>query len=397
MVIIFLNYAVLKEQTNNKAVSAPANEMALGIINILEKEWRENFHSIRVMPIQIFPTSKKFLFKKNNYQSILKKNEHPISFINFPIIKQIIIMLKVSLIIFFLLFKNRNQKNIVITVNSNAIFSLPLFLTFLFKKTERVCYLSDMPFEARKRKNILKEASRLFDNQIRISSLKIYEHVICFVKATTDKFAKGKRILIIDHIFDEKSYLETKNRLQVINNNDFNIVYTGSLNNYYRIKELISSLKYLPDNYKLYLYGKGEYEEYVKEQAIKDPRIIYGGFQSTKDIPEIQKSASLLIVLLRTDMDISKYAIPSKIVGYLASGTPILTSKANSIPEKYIPYLNFTDDSNPESIAKKILFLSKEGREKSLIKSKQANDFIFNVCNWRLQEKQIVSFIKNIF
>jgi len=397
--IIYIGYVVPEEEVEkNQAVSAPANAMGLGILKSLFDEFGDSLYSINIKPVAGYRRSKTLFVKRTKEILFDGFTTFSVGFVNLPLIKQVTIILSIAMRMAILLWSLRTcHKVLVITVNSNAIVSIPVYLTKVIKKTTKICYMSDYPLQNARTKNPFRNLGIACDNFIRKRSLKMYQASITFVKKCADYFMPAKPTLVIDHIFDERGYRERLEANVSAQEGVVRIVYTGSLNENYRIQEMMECIEYLPSNYMLEFYGKGPLMNTVAKFAKNNPRVKYCGFLLPKDIPFVQMNASILITLLRSDLPLSEFAIPSKIVGYLASGRPVISSRAESIPEKYRKYLNFVDSEEPKDIATKILEITHKNRYLEFErKALQARDFIYGECNWNIQTEQIVRFISSL-
>ena len=62
-----------------------------------------------------------------------------------------------------------------------------------------------------------------------------------------------------------------------------------------------------------------------------------------------------MLLNIRNDEDIyTKYSFPSKMVEYLLSGTPLLTTKLSGIPDEYYDYCYTTTTRDAQKIADQI-------------------------------------------
>lgn len=151
---------------------------------------------------------------------------------------------------------------------------------------------------------------------------------------------------------------DNNSSLHFINDNDdFIIMYAGGLYEKFGVKKLIDAIDYLTDKkIKLYLYGEGDLVDYINHKSRLDSRIQYRGIKSSQEIFELEKQASLLINCRPTGDEFTKYSFPSKIIEYMSSGTPVLTTRLAGIPGEYYPYLFFIDksDENALGIASRI-------------------------------------------
>ena len=75
-----------------------------------------------------------------------------------------------------------------------------------------------------------------------------------------------------------------------------NIVYTGTLDVKYGIKELVDAFSSLSNNdIRLIICGRGDGEVYIKNKSKYDNRIIYKGAVTNSEAREIQRKSYFLV------------------------------------------------------------------------------------------------------
>ena len=124
--------------------------------------------------------------------------------------------------------------------------------------------------------------------------------------------------------------------------------------------------------------------------------IKYYGYVSNEEVIELEKKATLLCNVRNTNMEYTKYSCPSKVLEYLASGTPVYSTKLMGIPEEYKKYVFWCDEPNLGNISsdlKNILNLPSEVLNKKGI---EAQRFMLKEKNSIAQAKKILDFIKKI-
>lgn len=179
--------------------------------------------------------------------------------------------------------------------------------------------------------------------------------------------------------------------------NNRTILYTGNIDERYGIKTLLKAFSLIKDkNYRLWIRGNGNTKNDIIEAAKSDSRIIYYEEMSRKKILELQKKATVLINPVSTTKEFTKFFFPSKIMDYMASGTPTISTKILGIPEEYYNYLYIADNDDAEGLKKIILQVcSKEQIELNEF-GKRASQFIFDNKNPIVQVKRIYDMINKL-
>lgn len=167
------------------------------------------------------------------------------------------------------------------------------------------------------------------------------------------------------------------------------IMYGGGLYDFENIRTLVGAFKKIKNTEaKLVLYGNGPLVNFVKEESKKNTRIHYGGVLSHDQFLDRIKQAYLLINP-RQPSDIGDYTFPSKIMEFLASGTPTLMYRVGGIPDEYYNHCIELKGYSEEELATcidKALGLSID--QLNLI-GQDANKFILELKNPQKQVEKI--------
>jgi glycosyltransferase involved in cell wall biosynthesis len=116
----------------------------------------------------------------------------------------------------------------------------------------------------------------------------------------------------------------------------FDIAYSGGLTRAYGVDRLVRAVRALPDpRIRLLLYGRGDLEPWLREQALADPRIQAPQFVPREALAQRLRAARLLVNPRPVGQDLARYGFPSKLLDYLACDVPVLTTALPGIPAAY--------------------------------------------------------------
>jgi len=191
------------------------------------------------------------------------------------------------------------------------------------------------------------------------------------------------------------SDLLSKPLIDVVKVTPRKVMYAGGLHERYGLKILVEAFIKLPFNdIQLLIYGMGPFAEDLKKYARKDNRIVYGGIISNEEIVRKEQSAYILVNPRPTHEDFTKYSFPSKNIEYMASGTPLLTTRLPGMPIDYYPYIYLfkNEDVNGYYTALwEVLSLPATDLQN---KGMSARKFIADHKNNLYQTKRIIDFIE---
>lgn len=168
-----------------------------------------------------------------------------------------------------------------------------------------------------------------------------------------------------------------------------NCVYAGGLHKKYGIETLVKAfiLADVPNSL-LHIYGDGDFAPELRQ--ITNEHIHYHGIVPNSEVVAAEIASTLLINPRPTTEEFVKYSFPSKNMEYMASGTPVLTTKLPGMPEEYKGYVYIFDDATVQGMAKtirEVLSLPTKGLYR---KGKAAKEFVLNEKNNICQAHKIL-------
>lgn len=324
-----------------------------------------------------------------------KSIDYCVGFVNIPLIKHIS--------------KYRNcYKKIceLIEIEDDAIiFIYGIHSPFLkaiyeLKKTRpnfKTCLIvPDLPQFMSESRNIIYRFLKYLDSIVINRYLKRIDSFVLLNDNMLDFIDVGKRPWVrVEGIFNSTT-TTTKSKLVEKETNKA-ILYTGNIDERYGIKTLLDAFDLIEEkNYRLWIRGNGNTKNFILESTKNDSRIKYFEEMSREELLDLQKKATVLINPLPTNEEFSKYNFPSKIIDYLASGTPTISTKLLSIPEDYYNHIYFAEQDDPKGLKETILKVCNKNQSELDDFGKKASSFIFENKNSRAQVKIISEMIDKL-
>ena len=172
------------------------------------------------------------------------------------------------------------------------------------------------------------------------------------------------------------------------------LLYAGGVSRQYGLPQLVEGfLKADLPNAQLHIYGPGDYVEELK--TIDDPRVVYGGMLLSSQIVEKEQTATLLVNPRPTGEEYVKYSFPSKTMEYMASGTPVLTTRLPGMPKEYYPHVYFIEEETADGIAAALSQVMGESDEALFEKGELARAFVLDLRNNVVQASKILKMLKD--
>ena len=174
------------------------------------------------------------------------------------------------------------------------------------------------------------------------------------------------------------------------------VFYAGGVSKQYGLGHLVEGFRManLP-NAKLHIYGPGDYVKELKEIAESDDRVFYGGMLMNSQIIEKEMDATLLVNPRPTNEEYVKYSFPSKNMEYMASGTPVLTTKLPGMPREYETHVYLIEEETDAGVAAALTAALSHSEEELFQKGREARAFVLEQRNNVVQAAKILEMLKN--
>lgn len=385
------------EQINNnskeKASVAPVNYETMLAKGLVENG--AELEALSVAAVAAYPHS---IYKKINTKNEIIENSISIQwipFVNIQGIKQYTIQRNTKKMLKKWLEKNKNvEDKIVLMYSIYPPYSKPAIS--LCKKYG--CHLSsvitDLPeymYSWKKMRGLKGFYSKKLSQQMLELQGQCDSYVL-FTKPMATRMKIENKPYLVSEGFSDSTVFSDINVTDKYKKKT--IVYGGNLSNLYGIKNLVDAFMLADLDAELHLYGAGRDTSYIKECVRKDDRIKFMGRVSRKDLLVALKRAHLLVINKPTDDDYSNYSFSSKILEYMASGTPLLTTRVGGMPEEYYKYCYFIDDESLNGLARTIettVTLSENILQR---KGELAKKFADSEKNYKVMTEKILQFFK---
>ena len=173
------------------------------------------------------------------------------------------------------------------------------------------------------------------------------------------------------------------------------VMYAGGLYEKYGLKMLTEGfIKANIEDAKLVYYGDGSYVEEYKKKCEKYSNLEYGGIVPTEIVVAEELRASLLVNPRFTTEEFTKYSFPSKNMEYMASGTPLLTTKLPGMPSEYYRYVYLFDKETVDGYAEAIRKALSHTEQELRLFGYNAKQFVLQNKNNVQQGIRVLQFLK---
>ncbi|OQC68445.1 MAG: Glycosyl transferases group 1 [Verrucomicrobia bacterium ADurb.Bin006] len=177
---------------------------------------------------------------------------------------------------------------------------------------------------------------------------------------------------------------------------DFVIMYAGGLLRSYGVGLLLRAFESLPDHCRLWIFGSGEMREEIQAAAAVDARIVYWGFVSNAEVVRRFQEASVLVNPRPSTNDFTLYSFPSKVLEYMGSARPVVSTRLAGIPEEYFQHIIPLDEETPEGLASLLTTLSKMPKEELDSIGQRSQEFVLRSKSIEVQGSRLREFLQRV-
>lgn len=349
--------------------------------------------SLSTIPVTQSSHKKRVWSKKNEFEGGILY--HYPTFINLVIIKHIMVFIYTFFYILPFAFFKRNK--IFLCINSlDYSMAAGALCASKLVKIKSIGIVTDLPHLIQRTLNVSK-LSFLEKNSNNLFNLTInWFDALVLLTSQMNKVInkKARPYCIIEGLVDiNLKYTRTHRRKEYPRI----IMYSGGLFETYGIKLLLDAFTNLPfKDIQLSIYGKGDMEKEIIDYCKKDNRILYHGLVSNEKIVEEQQYATLLVNPRPSKEEFTEYSFPSKNIEYMASGTPVLTTRLRGIPKEYEENVFMFDQETIEGFEKTLRHILSLPANILARKGQRAREFVLNHKNNKTQVEKVINLIKGI-
>jgi glycosyltransferase involved in cell wall biosynthesis len=329
---------------------------------------------------------KKLFFKcereqVNNIQYIY------LPFINLPVLRHMFILCSATFFSFKYFFMKKHVV-LVADVLSITAAGISLFMSKLCC-IRSLGIVTDVPGIM----NSAKGVKGWFIKKINLFILSLFNSYLFLTKQMNTLINKsGKPYIIIEGLVDHKMVHNTNN---IIDKHKTLIChYAGGLQKSYGIKTLTEAfLKANIANTELHIYGTGDYLDELKQICKMQCTVKYQGVHSNDFIVKEQIKSTLMINPRPTTEVFTEYSFPSKNMEYMASGTPLLTTKLPGMPEEYNQYVYLLQNETSDGLAYELQAILSKSRNELHEKGMCSKRFVLREKSNIIQSQKVIDML----
>jgi glycosyltransferase involved in cell wall biosynthesis len=149
-------------------------------------------------------------------------------------------------------------------------------------------------------------------------------------------------------------------------------------------------------HYRFVFAGGGPLADAVRRAADGDGRIAHPGFLKLSDLLPIYKQADVLVNMRLTKAIRTRYFFPSKLMEFLASGTPVISTCPGHVEEEFGAFLFLLKDETPEGLAAAIRHAETAGGKARREMGQRARAYMLAHKTWASQAARIGAMLQDL-
>lgn len=177
----------------------------------------------------------------------------------------------------------------------------------------------------------------------------------------------------------------------------FKIVSAGSITEANGVGILLDAFNNLSGNhFRLRIAGRGPLEAAVRSAADADPRIEYYGFLPFDRVLSLYADADVLVSVRLTRAIDTRYFFPGKLMEYLGSGVPVITTCTGHVEEEFGDFAFLLRDETAEALAKLILHIAALSPAERETVGRRARAYFLAEKTWNAQAARITRYLSRL-
>jgi glycosyltransferase involved in cell wall biosynthesis len=252
--------------------------------------------------------------------------------------------------------------------------------------------LTDPPGFVRPSDNLLARHLKGLDVGLVRAALAGFDGVIALTESLATEFAPTVPYMVMEGIVDALP-AEGPRR----SSSHSRLLYAGALTATYGVDRMVNAVRALHrDDIRLSCFGRGDLANWVAAVSQEDPRIEAPQLASRDDVLREYKRSNILVQPRPVDQDFVRFSFPSKLLEYLASGTPVVSTRLPGIPADYEEHVHWADDDSAQGLSLALERALATPWHERQHRAAMARDFVWRTRGYEAQGRRMKNFLARL-
>ena len=377
----------------NPYCSEAANNFQFNLVSNLTELDVERIIALSMFPTASFPRSDNILIGTRVMDLSDRLELISLPFLNVSILKPITQLVAFFLGLLWLVQRQRFRPDAILVYNPLLPYALPALVASWLWRIPAVLVVADLnpPGTWSWRASV----GRQLETRLQTQVLKRFSGLIVLSRHVGTDFGGDRAIMKLEGGIDEAQIVA--NEVNPPANGIRAIMYCGKLDELSGVRLLLDAFALISDSrYQLWITGRGEMEPEVQQAVRQDVRIRYLGFVSRKRLLELMRQATVLVNPRLSSFPENRYNFPSKLLEYLASGRPVITTNVSDLEDEYGDMVILLRRETPEELAKLIQSVCSRDKSELDAMGARARDYVLAHKSWSVQSRKVYDFLVRV-
>ena len=344
--------SLLPQILEQEILPIQTQRFGVALVDALRAGFNDNVEVMSTAPLVDFPHSRLLFAPAAKWSIDNKIRATMVPFLNLTALKHLTRFVATFVHVSRWILKNKNSRRVIILHGVQSCKLWGVLLAQVFASCITVPYLTDDLGLALKWERSLLKKMRHIDVNLMKWGLERVSGIITMTPGLAEKLARGRPALVlptIRHSTRDASTIQSHK----LNGRMFNIVYTGKLTQSYGLDLLLNAFKQANrSNWRLLISGWGEMGDAIRDFALNNQQVEYLGLLSSQDLAELYQRADVFVNPKLTLTATAGLAFPSKIVEYLSTGKPVISTNLPIFDHGFRQHLIIAQSDSPEELIK---------------------------------------------
>lgn len=377
------------ECQKNPYCSEAANNAQLDMLRGLMRCGVEQIIAVCPVILPSFPRSQSLWVGASSYQIDPSLQVIGPGFINFGAIR---VLTQILSVVAWLLSLSRKwgRPDAILTYNLNPGYMVAGYLMATLWRIPIVPIAADLnPPDA------VKPGLRGYDARLQVALLKRVTGVVTFSSLTARDFRLTQPMIKIEPGVNASDFL-TLASSEPSPQGHKSVMFSGTLIEASGILGLLEAFALVRDpKLELWITGRGYLQAQVEEAAKHDTRIRPLGFVDRSELLRLYANATVLINPRPSSLPEHRYNFPSKLLQYMATGRPVITTVTGDVGE-YEPLVFLLRDETTATMASLIEEVCALPAEEREARAKQARAYVLQHKTWEVESRRTYEFLSSL-
>jgi glycosyltransferase involved in cell wall biosynthesis len=177
----------------------------------------------------------------------------------------------------------------------------------------------------------------------------------------------------------------------------FALAFAGWLNEPNGVPLILSAFRMVRSHdFRLRIAGSGPLQAMVEEAAQADPRVEYLGMLDGAGVAALYADSDVLLNIRLTQAVNTRYFFPTKLIEYLASGVPTITTRVGQFEDTFKDLAYLLHDESPSALAELLLFVASRSPTERSNLAARARAYVSTHQTWEIQGAKVADYVRQV-